>query len=203
MPTAEQWRQVNELNLQSKPRRDLAQAAVWLSLDTMDKIRLQFRRIRADVAEWHGLTFHDDSIGTPEWYKNRTDWTGALNSLYADIHFLLISLRHLDHAFRMLRRHLPQEPELEAVRAKHNQFLRYVGGIRNHLEHIDERLEAGVSDFGSVNIEGTTFEFDDDRIEIGPKQEARAEEFFRDLLSACRAIADRQRGGVGAPVAGD
>ena len=196
MPTAEQWRLVNELNLQSKPRRELAQGAVWLSLEAMDKVRMQFRRIRADVSEWHGITYDDNSIGTPDWYRNRTEWTTALNSLYGDIHFLLISLRHLDLSFRMLRRHLPQELELEAVRAKHNEFLKGVGGLRNHLEHIDERLEAGVSNYGSVNIDGTSFEFDNDRIEIGPEQEARVEEFFRDLLTACRAIADRQREGT-------
>ena len=47
-----------------------------------------------------------------------------------------------------------------------------------------------------MNIDGTSFEFDNDRFEIGPEQEARVEEFFRDLLIACTAIADRQHEGA-------
>ncbi len=167
----------------------LAQFALHLITENLDVSRLQFKRIRHDTQTLEGLYADASERWQDENYQAVRRATQV--ALFADIHFLLIALQQLDLLFKWLEMQLPDEPELEAVRTKHNEMLKDANDFRNDLEHIDTRIRNGVSDLG--NLTNGEFTFGGKTFGIGSRLEQQVEEFFEDLLVACETISQRQR----------
>ena len=175
----------------------------------MEKTRLQFERIRADeralqyslrrMTELEKVSderWMDDDY-QDERYKFFKASHEANVTLFADIHYLLVTLEKLETFFRLLEAKLSAESELKAVRANYDSLLRDSNEFRNFVEHIDKELRRGTSDLG--NLAGTLFTFNGRTFDIGPKRQREVESFFSDLVTACEAIAGRQRQAKGLP----
>lgn len=167
--------------------------------------RLQFERIHQDSTKLQeemrqlaeaervvGRAERGDSL--PDEFETGSDRIGETRSpqtaLFADIHFLLICLDKIDLFLRRLEEYLPDVQEFHLVRERHRGSLREYNDFRNHLEHIDDRLEKGVTDLG--NLGGTTFSFDDKSFEVGEAQRRKMEEIFNDILWTARTVSVRQ-----------
>jgi methionine synthase II (cobalamin-independent) len=85
---------------------------------------------------------------------------------------------------------VPDAEEFHLVRERHRDSLRKYNDFRNHLEHIDDRLNKGVTDLG--NLGGTTFSFDDKSFEVGEAQRREMEEIFNDITWAAKTVSARQ-----------
>lgn len=174
-----------------------ALTALLMMKTEIDKIRLQFQRIREDDSLIRSLVhphiLREDWFDEETRIKIRSDQEKsqkALTALFADIHYLLIGLARLDLFLRWLEKLLPSEPELRDVRGKFARLLKDSNDFRNHLEHINERIARGVSDLG--NLSGTLFTFDGKQFDVGPALQAEVEAFFEALISGCEAISARQ-----------
>lgn len=171
--SSDEWLRVAEIWLQPH----ITQVALLFAKTEMDKIRLQFRRIRQDAATVDAL--HRPEVAHEKWtdlsYQRMRH--EAMTALFADIHFLLICLDKLDPFLRIIEKSLPNESELAGVRASFNQLLKDSNDFRNHMERIDERVQRGVSDLG--NLTGSDFTFDGQKFSVGPARERDA--FLRNL----------------------
>ena len=115
----------------------------------------------------------------------------ARTSLFADVHYMLISLHHVDQLLTRLKKLLPHEAELTDVKNKYRLWLKMCGEFRGHIEHLDGRIAKNLHELGAVD--GCSFALDGWRLEIGPKHVRTAEEFFNDVSNAWTKIQDRQK----------
>lgn len=181
-------------------------ATILLSLlqNEMEKVRLQFRRIRQDTARLHSNVREEipliernmeDIPLSPDLQKLRQELSQAHHDnmvcLFADIHFLLICLDKMEKLFKMLRKELHNEPELAVVFSQYSKALKEYSDFRNYLEHVDrEVVEKRTTDLG--NLGGDKFTFNERTFDIGHAREREVEELFKDILEACGAISERQ-----------
>jgi hypothetical protein len=183
-----------------------ARVGLHLAESEMKVIRLQLRRIREDMAmsadafKKVRVTHHLDDSNRERFFDDDFREAGieamkrgqeVNTTLFADIKFLVMSVRQLRRFFMMIRKYLPNEPELEELEKRYGGFLKDSKDIRNGIVHEDDRIDDGVSDLG--NLYNSKFTFDGKEFEIGPELERILEEFFEGLLQACEFIAERQR----------
>lgn len=114
----------------------------------------------------------------------------ATLKLFADIHYLLISLKGIDSLLISLEKLFAGYPEIEYVRNKHRKCLADYDTFRNHLEHISERVKDGYTDLGTV-IEDK-FTFNNDEFEIGVNREKEVETLCGDIRTALFSIVQKQ-----------
>jgi len=154
------------------------------------KARLQFVRIRQDVAEIkaHFSALENEALsiikgrGSPATFTSQQKDAELSTALFADVHFLLNCLDKVDPLIRMLERLLPNNQKLMLVHTNHDKTLKEWNDFRNHLEHIDERVRDGVSDLG--NLAGSLFTFNGKTLDIGPACQKELEEIFSETLTA-------------------
>ena len=167
-----------------------AKIALFLVKLEMDKARLQFQRLRHDSQDLdsllHGTSERAELWMSEDYQRRRME---SMVALFADIHFLLICLDKLDLLVKMLARLLPMAEEIAGVRKKYAVILREYSTFRNHLEHIDERVERGISDLGNLN--NGSFTFDGRLFDVGPSREREVEEIFEAILHALETISNR------------
>jgi len=169
-------------------------ATARLLTQTIDIARLQLRRIREDM----------NAINKTSSSGNGDDIREARTSLFADVHYMLISLHHVEQLLSRLKKLLPHEAELADIRNRYRQWLKKCNEFRDNIEHLDGRIAKNLLEL--AGIEGCSFALDGWRLEIGPSQEQTAEAFFNDVSNAWAKISDRQkkirslitRGGFGA-----
>lgn len=66
-------------------------------------------------------------------------------ALFADVHFLLICLDKIDRLSKMLADRLGAK--IDRIRQDYSRSLKNYNDFRNHLEHIDDRIKNGVTDW--------------------------------------------------------
>lgn len=191
----------NEITIWLKPF--IAKVLLLLLQGEMEKVRLQFRRIRDDSARLHSTVTEEmqlvegddaETLFSPDSQERQRELSQARHDsmvcLFADIHFLLICLDKMEKLFKMLRKELP-EPELTVVFSRYSKALKEYSDFRNYLEHIDrEVVKKRTTDLG--NLGDDKFTFDGRAFDVGRAREAEVEELFKDILEACTTISKRQ-----------
>lgn len=186
----------NATSEQRAPRRQHApseaDSAMAQMAQTIDVTRLQFRRLRKDVQEFRSLVRHDATIRVFGDHLQDEDPSRSREirtALFADVHFLLVSLYEADKTLTKLKVVFPQEADLANLRNKHRPLLKRCIEFKNHIEHFD--ANNGVEDFGSLFDD--TYKFHGKALDLGPELEKSAERFFCDVMSVWVRISDRQR----------
>jgi len=159
---------------------------------SIDIARLQFKRVRKDLADYHGLQKTEGTVrifGDHGKDENFTRSREIRTALYADVYFLMISMHETDKIVTKLKVLFPQEAELANLRNRHRPLLKRCTEFRTHMEHFDRNN--GVEDFGQLTE--NTFKFHEKAIDLGPELENTAESMFCDLMSVWTKMSDRQR----------
>ena len=156
---------------------------LFLLKNELDKIRLQFSRIKQDdlrIQELHTPEIRETRWFDEDYQKQRHETQVAL---FADIHFLLISLTNFAKIFhKLLKPQLPTNKEISAIDTKcyKTTFQEYTN-FRNNLEHIYQKV-GNVGDLG--NLANGKFTFGGETFDIGCKRETEIETIFSEILSA-------------------
>jgi hypothetical protein len=164
--------------------------ALSLMLAQLENIRLQYGRLGEDDNKLTTLIATVTSQNAPANPEQERALLEGQVALAADVHYLLISVRSVNLLLWRLQRYLPEEPELKEIRTRYKSVLSEANRFRNNLEHIDEALDRGVTEFGSLS--GTLFTFDGETIDIGGALRSKIERMFREVLTACETIAERR-----------
>lgn len=178
-----------------------ATTALLLLDREMEKAHLQFGRIRESreaiaqnmriLGELARVSTEKSEIWFDQEFQERRERAMSSShklsiTLFADIHFLMICLDKIELLIRMLEKHLGSNSEIASIRQQHSTSLKDYNDFRNHLEHIDERVERGISDLG--NLSGDAFTFDGRYFDIGPQRERELEQIYGEVVKACEAI---------------
>jgi len=164
-----------------------ARVALLFLKREVDKARLQFSRIRQDRDEVEQFTdLSTNRRNSHGLLKVQQRFDEAMLALFADIHFLLICLDKIDLLLRMLQKHFPTNQKLNNILHLHSKSLKDYNDFRNHLEHIDERIEDKVSDLG--NLQNNMFTFAGKRFNIGTDTENELERILDETLSALENV---------------
>ncbi len=172
--------------------RSEADAVMAQMAQTIDVARLQFKRLHSDVLEYRGLVRNEATVrvfGDHPQDENLSKSRFIRTALFADVHFLLISLHEADKMLTKLKSVFPTEADLANLRNRHRPLLKVCADFRMHIEHFD--ANNGVEDFGTLTDE--LFKFHEKTLDIGPGFEQAAESFFADIMTAWSRISDRQR----------
>jgi hypothetical protein len=168
-----------------------AEALVAMMNKSIDVARLQFKRLRKDLDDYHQLAgseasvrVFDGNIGNENMSRSRETRT----ALFADVHFLLISLHETEQLFSRLKKLLPHETELANLHNRHRPMMRRCSEFRVHMEHVDGKE---TEDLGK--LAETVFTLRGKGIDLGPALEKGTEALFSDLVSAWARISERQR----------
>lgn len=147
----------------------------------MDLVRLQIRRIRDDSASYNNAVASGKEKETAD----------ARRLLFADIHYLLITLHNVEQLFSRLKRLAPHETELTDLRNKYRQWLKRCAEFRTSIDLNETRLSATVIDGG--RLEGGQFLLNGQKLNVSSELEAEVEAFLRDLAAAWAKVSERQR----------
>jgi len=143
----------------------------------MRKTRLQFKRIEEDRVALEAIHSSDDSS---EHYLD------SQARLFGDIHFLFVCIKKLESIFFKMRKYFPDNLKLKELEDRYDKLLGFCGGLRDDLEHIEDRPGKGVVGLGSTF--GRFFQFDQKQIEIGTELSDEIETFFREVNSTVDQI---------------
>ncbi len=169
-----------------------ADALMAQMAQSIDVTRLQFKRIHKDLSDCEGLPKHDGSVRVFGEHLRDQDLTLSREirtALFADVHFLLISLNETDKILTRMKALFPQDSELSNLRNKYRPLLKRCSEFRQHMELFDK--DNGVEDFGS--LASSTFKFHGRTIELDAEFEKCAESFFCELMSVWTKMSNRQR----------
>lgn len=158
---------------------------------SIDVSRLQFKRVRKDLDEFHQLAGSEASVrvfdGTAS-DENTSQSRDIRTALFADVHFLLISMHETEQLFARFKKLYPLESDLSNLHNRHRPMMRRCSEFRNHMEHVDGRE---TEDLGK--LKETLFSLRGKTIDLGPAFERDAEALFADLVAAWARISERQR----------
>ena len=158
---------------------------------SIDVTRLQFKRLRMDLNDYHHLAGFEASVrifdGGVE-NEKMSQSKEIRTALFADVHFLLISMHETEQLLSKLKRLIPFETELSNLHNKHRKMMRRCSEFRVHMEHVDGKE---TEDLGK--LAETIFTLRGKDIDLGPDFEKGAEALFSDLLSSWSRICDRQK----------
>ena len=164
-----------------QPSQSEIDSTARMLMQTMDLVRLQMRRIKKDVE------FHEEILAA----GRQDQQVDSTTSLFADVHYLLISLHNVEQLFSRLKKLTPHEVELTDVRNKYRKWLGKCNEFRGRMDHSDSRNPMHPIDSG--RLDGHAFCIDGVKIDIGPVQEKEIENMFNDLTTAWAKISDRQK----------
>ena len=109
-----------------------------------------------------------------------------MTTMFSDIHHYLICWAEVSKLYYRLRE---VQAIFGAVPANHVRDLAEHRDYRNHLEHIDERIERGISDLG--NLSGNKFTFDGKQLDIGNSDLQKLMLFYEELIKIARSNFDQ------------
>jgi hypothetical protein len=165
----------------SKPSQAEIDSTAILMKQTMDLVRIQMKRVKNDAS------LYNDALA-----KGRdAEVSESRRFLFADVHYLLISLHNVEQLFSRLKRLAPHETELTDVRNRYRKWLRRCGEFRTSIDLNETKLSARVIDGG--RLEGNQFCLNGQRMDISSGLENEIESFFKDLSSAWDKVSDRQK----------
>lgn len=159
--------------------------------NTVHVSRLQLRRLRKDIEQYHNLIDADTSSGQSTTLTESKFFSSsavARTALFADLHLLMIQLHDADQLLYRLKRLIPQEPDLANLGNKHRTFIKRCDEFRKHLERVDGEHPA---DTGSLN--GTIYSYHGKKFDVGPDFEKKVETLAMDILASWARIRDRQK----------
>ena len=102
-------------------------------------------------------------------------------ALFSDIHHYFICWGEVSKLYDVLAKVQPTFKALPKTYANHLSEHR---SFRNHLEHIDQRVERGISDLG--NLSNDKFSFDGKQIDIGQADLQKLMQFYMELIGIAR-----------------
>jgi len=168
-----------------------AEALMTMMNKSIDVTRLQFKRVRKDLDEFHqhagseaSVRVFDGNVGNENMSQSREIRT----ALFADIHFLLISMHETEQLFTRLKKIFPLESDLSNLHNRYRPMMRRCSEFRAHMEHVDGKE---TEDLGKLTE--TVFTLRGKAMDLGPAFERDAEALFSDLVSAWARISERQR----------
>ena len=166
-------------------------AVVGLMNKSIDVARLQFKRVRKDLDDYNqfiaaeaSVRLFDGEVESEKMSRSKEIRT----ALFADVHFLLISLHETEQLLFKLKRLFPLEAELSNLHNRHRQIMRHCSEFRAHMEYFEGRE---TEDLGE--LADTVFTLQGRSIDLGPCFEKDAEVLFSDLVSTLARISERQR----------
>ncbi len=137
----------------------------------LNRAIIQHERIKSDSDEIEKAV-HDNDLTRMRRY---------MITLFSDIHHYLITWAEFDKLYHHLKQH---DPKYQLLPADPPELREHVD-FRNHLEHIAERIERGVSDLGNLN--GDEFSFDGRTINIGDADLTKLRDIFKRLMAIAQA----------------
>ena len=158
---------------------------------SIDVTRLQFKRVRKDLDEFHQLAgseasvrVFDGNVGN----ENMSKSSEMRTALFADVHFLLISMHEMEQLFARLKKLYPLETDLSNLHNRYRPMMRRCSEFRAHMEYVDgkETEDLGKPKEAVFSLRGKA-------IDLGPAFERDAEALFADLVSVWARISERQR----------
>ena len=158
---------------------------------SIDVTRLQFKRVRKDLDEFHQLAGSEASVRVFDGKlgnENMSQSSEIRTALFADVHFLLISIHETEQLFARLKKIYPLEADLSNLHNRHRPMMRRCTEFRTHMEHVDGKE---TEDLG--RLRETVFSLRGKAIDLGPAFERDAEALFADLVNAWARISERQR----------
>ena len=168
-----------------------AEAVMAMMNKSIDVTRLQFKRVRRDLDEYHGLAsseasirVFDGSVENEKMSKSREIRT----ALFADVHFLLISMHETEQLFARLKKIFPLETELSNLHNRYRPMMRRCSEFRMHMEQVDGKE---TEDLGKLAEELYTVR--GKSLDLGVDFEKNAEALFSELISAWARMSERQK----------
>ncbi len=80
---------------------------------------------------------------------NNRYWSIPQRTLFVDIHFYFVSGALIDLAVKKLQNEI-NDQELNDIGDKYSQVLKDLNDARNNIEHMDERIDRGISELGNI-----------------------------------------------------
>lgn len=158
---------------------------------SIDIARLQFKRLRNDLDEYHRLAGSEASVrvfdGGVEGEKMSQSREIRI-ALFADVHFLLMSMHETEQLLGKLKKLFPHETELSNLRNRHRPMMRRCSEFRTHMEHVDGKE---TEDMGK--LAENLYTLRGKGIDLGPGFEKDVEALFSELVSIWARISERQR----------
>ena len=168
-----------------------AEALMAMMNKSIDVARLQFKRLRKDLDDYHRLAGSEASVRVFEGNvgnENMSQSREIRTALFADVHFLLISLHEMEQLFSRLKKLFPLETDFANLHNRYRPMMRRCTEFRLHMEHVNGKE---TEDHGK--LAETMFTLRGKGIDLGPALEKDIEALFCDLVSAWARISERQR----------
>jgi hypothetical protein len=169
-----------------------AAAAILIEVEMM-RVDLQFERIdknRKETEEAERILFEGVKSAQHPWTSTKDVLDKLGIYLFADIHYLLISLNNIDKLLIMLEKILTGYPEIAALRKKHKQPFCEYNKFRNNLEHIYQRINDGVTEL--ANLSDDQFTFNNESFSIGEDRRKEVRTIHADIRKALMVVAQKQ-----------
>lgn len=151
----------------------------------------RFRRAAADHETYRLIQMVEININTAllQCQRISEDYTflsrqpaanrGAFLTLFADIHFFVVATDDIRKCLETLRARLGGD--LKQISKQYRTFFKAVTDMRDHHEHLDEKIDASDLYYGKALLDDWTFEMCGFSLKVGPAVEER-------LLSLYEAI---------------
>jgi len=168
-----------------------AEAIMAMMNKSIDVTRLQFKRVRKDLDEYHHLAGSEASVRVFDGGADNENMSRSREirtALFADVHFLLISIHDTEQLFAKLKRLFPHEVELYNLHNRYRPMMKRCREFRAHMEHVDGKE---TEDLGK--LAESLFTLRGKSMDIGPGFEKDAEALFSELVSSWARISERQR----------
>jgi|GEM_PF-2922524 len=167
-----------------------AQTALLILNREMRIAKVQFERIESHRTTLDSLTPPGPGLMIPATKLTQEEYYECLTLLFGDIHFLLVSMASISRLYRFMRDDLRGEEEFDKIGQKHRKMFEGARVFRNHLEHIDDRVKAGIRGLGDCRE--TLFSFDGKSFDFGPQVRQELEEFHSEVKAAYEAYRKRK-----------
>ena len=158
---------------------------------SIDVARLQFKRLRRDMDEYHHLAGSEASVrlfdGGVE-NEKMSQSKEIRTALFADVRFLLVSIQETEQLLSRLKRLFPHETDLSNLHNRHRSMIKRCREFRAHMDHVDGK---DTEDVG--RLAESLFTLRGKGIDLGPGFERETESLFSDLVAAWSRISERQR----------
>lgn len=155
-------------------------------MQTMEVIKLQFKRLRFELDEVRNLErAFQKGIARDERPASIHEPQELRTALYADISLLLESIHRTNEILQRLKKLMPHDPEVASLRNRHRRWLRSCEEFRGLLSRFD------MTDYGE--LQGSVFCINGKSLDFGQELEVKAEALFKDIISTWERAAEKKR----------
>lgn len=104
-------------------------------------------------------------------------WRRLMTTIFSDIHHYLVCWAEVSKLYNRLKK---TQPIFRSIPRNYLEDLKEHRTYRNHLEHIDDRVERGVSDLG--NLSDDKFTFNGRQLDISDSDLQKLRLFYEELI---------------------